>query len=73
MPRPKGSKNKPKVEALEELAVNAENFVKLQSIRAGYQTKIDELKSEIGKVDKVLVRFADWMESEAKRIRQQAK
>ncbi|MCL4177296.1 MAG: hypothetical protein KJ072_06075 [Verrucomicrobia bacterium] len=73
MPRPKGSKNKPKSEDLDALPVNAENFVKLQSVRAGYQSRIDELKAEITKVDKAMLRFAEWMEQEAKRIRQQAK
>jgi hypothetical protein len=71
--RPNGSNNRPKVEVLEELLVNAGNFVKLQCIRARYQTKIGELNSEIAKVDRVLIKFADWMESEAKRIRQKAK
>jgi hypothetical protein len=73
MGRPKGAKNKPKFEELEKLPLTSDNFLKLQSIRADFMNRIEELKSEVAKVDKAMLRFADWMEQEAKRLRQQAK
>jgi hypothetical protein len=73
MARPPGSKNKPKFDDLEKMELNAQNFLKIQEIRADYLSRIDALKVEIAKVDKAMVRFADWMDSESKRIRQQAK
>jgi len=73
MARPKGSRNKPKFEDLEKLQLTADNFLKIQSVRADYISRIDSLKAEVAKVDKAMLRFADWMEHEAKRLRQQAK
>lgn len=70
MPRKKGSKNKPKLEAL---PVCSENFFKLQSIRAEYVNRMSELQAEIQRVDAALLPFANWMEAEAKRLRQTAK
>lgn len=73
MARPKGSKNRIRIESFEELPITPENFLKLQAIRADYLSRIDGLKAEIAKLDKSMLRFADWMEGEAKRLRQQAK
>ena len=73
MGRPKGSLNKIKYEDLEKLPLTADNFLKIQSVRADYVSRIESLKSEVAKVDKAMLRFADWMEQEAKRLRHQAK
>lgn len=73
MPRPKGSKNRPKLGDIDRLEINHENFLKLQGFRSDLLQRIEALKAEVAKVDKAMLRFADWMEAEAQRLRKQAK